>query len=80
MTETLEACAESREALPVDPSAMEDASINARARFFPAWWTHIGTSKDSAPLYRVMCSTPAELELARAVKPEFVDAEYFLCS
>jgi hypothetical protein len=78
MTETLEAHAESPRTLPTS-TPTDGASINARARFFPAWWTHIGTSKDSAPLYRVMCSTPDELELARAVKPEFVEAEYFLC-
>lgn len=78
MTEMLEMHVQ----IPREASAAASAdkvSINARARFFPAWWTHIGTSKDSAPLYRVMCSTPDELALARAVEPEFIEAEYFLC-
>lgn len=54
--------------------------LNAQSRFFPAWWMHIGTEIESAPYYRVICKSQAELELARAVEPDIVHAEYVLSS
>jgi hypothetical protein len=52
--------------------------LNAQSRFFPAWWTYIGTPRGSEPLYRVVCASPDEIDLARAVEPEIVKAEYIL--
>jgi hypothetical protein len=52
--------------------------VNARARFFPFWWQSIGLSAGSAPVYQVAYSSAEDLALARAVKPDEVNAEYHL--
>jgi hypothetical protein len=52
--------------------------LNARARYFPAWWTYIGTPRDSAPRYRVVCASQAEIEFVQAIAPDIVDADYVL--
>ncbi len=52
--------------------------LNAQSRFFPAWWTYIGTPRGSEPIYRVVCASSDEINLARAVEPEIVKAEYVL--
>ncbi len=51
---------------------------SAQARFFPAWWSYIGTKRQSPPLYRVVVTSRADLELAKAVEPDVVDADYVL--
>lgn len=54
------------------------ALMIAQSKYFPAWWTHIGASRASAPLYRVVCSSLDEIEYAQALKPDMVEAEYLL--
>lgn len=68
---------DSRACVPTAKALIHDM-VNAQARYFPAWWTLIGTSRTSAPVYRVVCRSRDEIELAQAVEPDVVDAEYVL--
>lgn len=50
----------------------------ARSRFFPSWSNYIGTRQESLPLYRVIVNNTADLELAKSVQPDVVEADYVL--
>jgi hypothetical protein len=60
------------------PAELIHDAVNAQTRYFPAWWTLIGTPRHSAPVYRVVCRSQGEIELAQALQPDVVDAEYVL--
>lgn len=49
----------------------------ARSRFYPHWWIHATEVRGVAnmPVYRVIVHTVADAQLARASKPEFINAE-----
>lgn len=55
-----------------------DELLNARSRFFPFWWMYIGAGTQSPPLYHVVSDRQADLDLARAVQPDVVRADYRL--
>lgn len=62
-----------------ETAALEDSLQEARDRFYPSWWAYVPTlSNGSKPLYHVVCRSAEEWELARAAKPDFVDAELVL--
>jgi hypothetical protein len=54
--------------------------LNAQSHFYPAWWTQIGVPATSVQTYKVLCSSPQEMELAKRVKPKIVKADYVLMS
>jgi hypothetical protein len=62
--------------MPSVISGTTSGALNARARFFPAWWMHVGTPPESKPLYRVVCVSSDEVELAQALAPDCVRAQY----
>ncbi len=51
---------------------------NAQSRFFPSWSSYIGVEQESLPLYRVIVDNKADLELAQAIEPDGVEADYVL--
>lgn len=77
MTQTLRV-SEGHQGSTSEVNLDQERVADARTWFYPAWWTHIGTPRKSAPLYRVHCSNEDEVALARTLKPDFIDAEYIL--
>lgn len=50
----------------------------ARTRFFPGWWIHAIDAPElvtNKPFYRVIVDTEEDAVLARASKPDYIDAK-----
>lgn len=56
--------------------------VKARDRFYPRWWMYDDAEQRGhyLPLYKVMCRTLEEYNLALLVKPRYIRATLVLSS